>query len=225
MLRLPCKHYWFRFTLQSHYAMLNPIELQRAISQLADIHAQISRTEMYRGFRAAHVAVTGAIAFLAALLQPWLIPFDTPDVDVQFVLYWVCIATINVLATLGLLLYAYFFRETPLERQKSRHMLMQLAPSLIAGGMLTYLVVGHAEVILIQYLPGLWSLVFALGVFACRPYLPAATFWLGCYYLSAASLLLLYAPHSLQPWTMGCTFGVGQLLAAGILYRDIECQG
>lgn len=205
--------------------MLNPIELQRAISQLSDIHAQISRTEMYRGFRAAHVAATGAVAFLAALLQPWLVDLATPEGRVHFVAYWVAIAAFNLLATLGLLLHAYLYRETPLERQKSRYMLMQLAPALLAGAMLTALVLAQAELNFVQYLPGLWSLVFALGVFACRPYLPTATFWLGCYYLCVAGLLLLYSAHSLQPWAMGCSFGVGQLLAAGILYRDIECRG
>jgi hypothetical protein len=105
-------------------------------------------------------------------------------------------------------------------------MLLQLAPTFVAGALLTGAALNsdHAP-ILIPYLPGLWSLIFALGVFACRPYLPRATFGLGCYYLVTAGTLFAFAPASLQPWAMGFTFGIGQLLAAGIVYRDIECRG
>ena len=68
-------------------------------------------------------------------------------------------------------------------------------------------------------LPGLWELIFSLGVFASCRFLPRQMFAVGVWYL-AAGLFCLAAGSSTQalsPWSMGVPFGVGQLLVAGVL--------
>jgi hypothetical protein len=54
--------------------------------------------------------------------------------------------------------------------------------------------------------------------------LPRPTFWVAVFYLGAG-LTVLAIPHgdaALSPWMMGVPFGVGQLLAAAVLYRTLE---
>lgn len=196
------------------------MELQNAINQLSEIHAQISKTEFYRGFRAMPIALTGMSAFLAALIQPyWIAIHDY----LAFVVFWVVVAGINIFFTLLFLAYSYFYRETDFERYKTRHVLMQFGPALVAGILVTA-VIYRLEGEILHYLPGLWSLIFSLGIFACQPYFPKNTFWLGTYYLSAAVVLFMLVPtqQSMHPWGMGLVFGIGQLLVAAVLYWDLE---
>jgi hypothetical protein len=196
------------------------MELQNAINQLSEIHAQISKTEFYRGFRPVPVAITGFSAFLAALIQPYWVAADDPF---GFVEYWSMVAFVNVLFMALFLVYDYVHRETYLERQKARNVLLQFGPAL-AAGMLATAVIYRFEGEILFFLPGLWCLIFSLGVFACRPYFPANTFWLGVYYLTASAFLFMLVPmhQSLHPWGMGLVFGLGQLLAAAVIYWDLE---
>ena len=73
-------------------------------------------------------------------------------------------------------------------------------------------------------LPGLWQVVYSLGIFASCRLLPRATFWVAVFYLGTglAVLTLGHGDAALSPWAMGLPFGVGQLLAAAVLYRTLE---
>jgi hypothetical protein len=72
-------------------------------------------------------------------------------------------------------------------------------------------------------LPGLWAVVFGLGVFATRPYLPRAVGWVGLYYLTAGAFLLGRSPFAeLSGWSVGGVFGLGQLATALVLYWNLE---
>ena len=46
------------------------MDLSRALGQLADIHQQIAKGEIYRGYRSVPVAASGFIGFAAAWTQP-----------------------------------------------------------------------------------------------------------------------------------------------------------
>ena len=73
-------------------------------------------------------------------------------------------------------------------------------------------------------LPGLWALSFGLGIFASRPYMVRGSGWVALYFYATGAVLLwtAQAPDTLSPWTVGGTFGVGQLLAAAVLYWNLE---
>ena len=65
------------------------MDLSRALGQLADIHQQIAKGEIYRGYRSVPVAASGLIGFAAAWAQPPALEASDP---VGFVLYWTVIA-------------------------------------------------------------------------------------------------------------------------------------
>ena len=72
-------------------------------------------------------------------------------------------------------------------------------------------------------LPGLWMILFSMGVFASRRILSKSVSFVGAYYLLAGLLVLsLPARQQLSPWVMGGVFGVGQLFASLVLYWTLE---
>ena len=73
-------------------------------------------------------------------------------------------------------------------------------------------------------LPGLWQLLFSLGVFASCRFLPRLTFAVGVWYLISGLTTLIVQAESptMLPWTMGIAFGVGQLLVAAVFQYGYE---
>ena len=76
-------------------------------------------------------------------------------------------------------------------------------------------------------LPGLWQLLFSLGVFASRRFLPTPMVWVGIWYLvcGLASLMIESGTTTFSPWIMGIPFGIGQLLVAAVLHSCTERSG
>jgi hypothetical protein len=72
-------------------------------------------------------------------------------------------------------------------------------------------------------LPGLWQIVFGLGIFASCRSLPRAMFAAGVWYLTTglASLAWANGAHAYSPWAMAIPYGVGQLFIAAALYFSI----
>ena len=67
-------------------------------------------------------------------------------------------------------------------------------------------------------LPGLWQVIFSLGIFSSCRFLPRPMLAAGAWYmLTGLFAITLGDTRALSPWTMGFAFGVGQLLVAGIL--------
>jgi len=98
-----------------------------------------------------------------------------------------------------------------------------MTPSLVAGALLTFVITQFAGEIA-WVLPGMWSILFGLAVFASRRLLPRATFLVGGFYLLAGLLMISMRYDALAAWTMGATFGIGQISAAALLYFTLERQ-
>ena len=67
-------------------------------------------------------------------------------------------------------------------------------------------------------LPGLWQIIFSLGVFSSCRFLPRPVVAVGAWYLlTGLTCIALADSRALSPWAMGIAYGAGQLLVAGIL--------
>jgi len=201
------------------------MELREALTQIAEIRQQMARGTMFRGYRAATTAFSGAVAIVTALAQPLVVPAGS-DAGSRFVLLWVAAAVLS-LSVVGFEMAIRSRHWASLvQRQLTLLAVEQFTPSLVAGGLIAWLFYDFlpAE---IWMLPGLWMLLFSLGVFASARLLPRAVFAVAGYYLLAGILVLLIShasgsPWRLSPWLMGVTFGVGQLAIALILYLKLE---
>jgi hypothetical protein len=198
------------------------MELHEAMRQISDIRSQMARAEVYRGYRSLTVGATGVLALLAAAFQPhWV---ASPEADLERYLgLWVGVAAAG-LAAAGVEMMRKARREgAGLSRQSSLVAAEQFLPCVAVGGALT-LCIARGTPHVAWMLPGLWALVFSLGVFASRRLLPRPVVWVGVHYVlsGCACLMAGPGPAPLAPWQMALTFGVGQLLGAAILYWNLE---
>ena len=196
------------------------MELREALGQIDEIRRQMARTEVFRGFRSLPVAFTGTLALAASVVQSVWIPEPTRDIS-SYLTLWIGAAAVGVAAAGVEMLNRT--RRSRWTREQAWLAVEQFLPCLVAGGLSTIVVVRSAEAET-WMLPGLWSIFFALGIFAIRRLLPRATFGVACYYLilGLADLSMARGDWALSPWAMGLPFGGGQLFAAAVLYSTLE---
>ena len=208
------------------------MELREALTQIAEIRQQMARGQLFRGYRAATTACSGLAAIVTGFLQPVLVPAPQNNAK-PFVLLWTAAAAICLVAVGIEMIVRTRRSQSQVQRQLTLLAVEQFVPSVVAGGLLTWIFCDFlpAEV---WMLPGLWMVLFSLGVFASARLLPRAVFMVGGFYLIAGILTLLVsrgaagpggvgdAAWRFSPWLMMGTFGTGQLATSAILYFKLE---
>jgi len=202
-------------------------ELDKALAEITAIRHQMARGTEFRGYGPGTLALTGLLAMLAAAAQAlWL---DDPARDMAaYLALWIGTAAV-CLALIG---WETVTRSRRVHSGLAQEMIAaaveQCLPAGVAGVLLT--------VVLLRYapdgqwmLPGLWQILFGLGVFASCRFLPRAIFAVGVWYLAAGLACLAFASggNAFSPWAMGVPFGIGQLLAAAVLrlnHRESDGQ-
>lgn len=190
------------------------MDVGRALDQIAEIHQQIAKGEIYRGYRPLPVAASGMIGVAGASLEPRSIAAD----PAAFVLYWTVLGAVAALVGFSEILHNYIVHDDPTARRRTRRVLGQFLPSLVAGVAIAPALL-HSSPSFGVIVPGLWAVCFGLGVLASQPYLPRASGGVALLYFGAGVWLLMNA-HALSGWQVGGVFGVGQLLAALVLWRE-----
>jgi hypothetical protein len=92
----------------------------------------------------------------------------------------------------------------------------QFLPAGMAGALITVVLVRSVPAAL-WMLPGIWQIIFSLGVFSSCRFLPRPVAAVGVWYLATGLACIAGDSRGLTPWMMGIPFGLGQLLVAGIL--------
>jgi len=195
------------------------VDVPQALDRIEEIHAQIAKGEVFRGYRPVPVAIAGVVGLLAGWLQPRLVPEGDAA---RFLGYWIAVALGNVAINAAVIVAGYARCGDAFARRHTRRVVGQFVPCLLAGAAVT-LGLPAAGSALVRLLPGLWALLFGLGVFASRPYLARATGWVALYFVSAGTGLLLFPPATLAALGLahGVVFGAGLLGAAVVLHFDI----
>ena len=94
----------------------------------------------------------------------------------------------------------------------------QFLPSAGAGLLLTMVLCLYVQEV-VWILPGLWQIVFGLGVFSSCRFLPRPMLAAGAWYLLTGLACIAFGDsRALSPWAMGVPFVIGQFLVAAILY-------
>lgn len=200
------------------------MELRDALTQISEIRLQLARTEVFRGYRAVPVAFSGVLALATAGFQSVWVPEPLHETSAYLTL-WIGAAVLSALVAGGEMIHHARSSASPWRQQITWLAMEQFVPCLVAGGLLTFVLVRFAPEGL-WMLPGLWQILFSLGIFASCRLLPRATFGVAVFYLATglACLILARGEAALSPWAMALPFGGGQLLAAGVLYRTLECR-
>lgn len=198
------------------------MELREALTQITEIRLQLARTEVFRGYRAMPVAFTGAVALVAALVQAATIA--EPSIQIgSYLTLWIGAAIVSGLAAGVEMIMRARDAALPLRRAQTWLAYEQFLPCVAAGALVTFVLVRFAPQ-KVQMLPGLWQIFYSLGIFASCRLLPKPTFWVAVFYLGCGLTVLSLgeSESALSPWMMGLPFGVGQSLAAAVLYFTLE---
>jgi hypothetical protein len=191
-------------------------DLHKALSEISEIRGQIARSAEFRGYGPATLSITGVLAVVAAAAQAhW---FRQPERDMPaYLAIWIATAAISLLIiSLETIMRARRVY-SGLAMQMIHAALEQFLPAIVAGLLLT-VVLWRCAPQNLWMLPGLWQMVFSLGVFASCRFLPPPMFAVGVWYLAAGLICLTLGQRTaLSPWAMGIPFGVGQVLVAAVL--------
>ena len=203
-------------------------DLDKALAEINAIRSQMARDTQFHGYGAATFVATGLLAAAAAGAQAIWLPHPTLNAPAYLTL-WVVVAAASI-AMIGLEMVLRTRRiHTGLADEMIHAAVEHFLPAAVSGALLTLVMVRVAPASL-WMLPGLWQMIFGLGVFASCQFLPRPIVWVGVWYVGAglASLALGGGPQTFAPWVMGAPFAIGQLAVAAILHatsRDDHGRG
>jgi len=197
-------------------------DLNEALAEISTIRSQIARATEFRGYGPLTVAVTGLLALAVAALQGRLFPEASHKVATYVTIWAVTAAFATALIGMEMVI-----RSRTIHSDLATEMILdaveQLIPSAVAGILIATVLIQvapEAE----WMIPGLWQIIFSLGVFSSARFLPRSVLVVAAWYMLAGLICLTWSAdiRMLSPWAMGVPFGVGQLIAAAILRWSSE---
>ena len=199
-------------------------DLDKALADITAIRSQMARGAEFRGYGPMTIAATGVLAVAAAGAQALWLPDPAADV-LAYIALWVATAVICAIL-IGIEMVARTRRiHSGLADEMIHAATEQFIPAGVAGVLLTVVLYRFAPQSL-WMLPGLWQIVFSLGIFASCRSLPRPMFGAGVWYLAAglASLAFANDARAFSPYAMAVPYGLGQLYVAIVLYRSTGAQ-
>jgi len=196
-------------------------DLDKALTELSHIRRQMARSTEFRGYGPATLAATGAMAALGAAVQARWVTLPAEHIG-GYLAVWIATAAVS-----GALIVVQM--QTRARRMHSamademiRMAVEQFVPALAAGLAVTVVLVRFVPQA-VWMLPGMWQLIYSLGVFSSCRFLPRQVMLGGAWYLLTALVCLAFGDaRALSPWTMGLAYGAGQMLIAAALYAGAE---
>jgi hypothetical protein len=194
-------------------------ELHKALGEISSIRRQVARSTEFRGYGPVTLATTGVFAMVAAAVQARWAP-DAVGHITAYLNIWVSTAVISASLT-GVQVYRRSQRvHSGISNEMIRMAVEQFMPAAAAGLLIT-IVVLRAVPGTAWILPGLWQMIFSLGVFSSCRFLPRPMVAAGVWYLLTGLISISFGDgRAFSPWVMGIAFGVGQMLVAGILLES-----
>ena len=175
-------------------------DVSRALEQIAEIHEHLAKTEVYPWLAIAAGGLVGSVVGL----RPRRGNRRRPGRSTRGASRSTGWRSGSSRCVIGCseIVWHYATRATPGERRRSRQVVGQFLPALVAGALVTPAVI-QLSPSLVTLLPGLWALLFGVAVFAARPFVPRASGWVALYYFAAGLFLLWRAPGVDGPLTVG----------------------
>ena len=189
----------------------------KALGDISSMRRQMARATEFRGYGPATLAATAGFALAASLVQSHWVARPQEHMG-SYLAVWIWTAVASA-ALIGIQMQTRSRRlHSGLADEMIRMAVEQFLPSALAGALLTLVLVRSAPQTA-WILPGLWQLIFGLGVFSSCRFLPRPMVAAGVWYM-ATGLICISAgdARALSPWAMGIPYAFGQLLVAGILY-------
>ena len=192
-------------------------DLHKALGDISSIRRQMARSTEFRGYGPATLACTGGIAILAAMVQAFWLP-DAASHPAIYLAIWVSTAVVSAAVIVAQMWTRTRRMHSGMADEMIHMAVEQFLPSVGAGALITVVLTRFVPGAL-WMLPGLWQVIYSLGVFSSCRFLPRPMMMAGAWYLvTGLSCLALADGRALSPWAMGISYGAGQVMVAGILF-------
>jgi hypothetical protein len=204
--------------MQSEFGMN---DLNKALGDISSIRRQMARSTEFRGYGPATLAATGVFAMIASGAQAVWLPTPSKVIP-AYLAIWITTALVSA-ALIASQMFARTRRmHSGMADEMIRMAVEQFLPSVGAGALITIVLVRYVPAAL-WMLPGLWQIIFSLGVFSSCRFLPRPTVVAGAWYLFTGLVCISLADaRAFSPWAMAIPYGVGQLLVAAILLLNSQ---
>ena len=191
-------------------------DLNKALGDISSIRRQMARSTEFRGYGPATLAATGIFAIVAAACQAIWLPNPSRAIP-SYLATWISTAVVSAALIAAQMLARTRRMHSGMADEMIRIAVEQFLPSAGAGTLMTLILVRYVPAAM-WMLPGLWQVIFSLGVFSSCRFLPRPMIAAGVWYLfTGLGCIALADSRALSPWAMGVPYGVGQLLVAAIL--------
>ncbi len=196
------------------------MELQRALSDLAEVRDRLVRVQRFEGYSAAAAIASGAGALIAGYVQRQMVPLPVlPEALHRYVVIWMTCLAFALALNYGAVTVWVWRHRGPGAASGFRSAARSIAPSVVLGGLLTVALIDRGAYSL---LPGTWFALYSLGLFASRDVIPESTFPITLGFAALAALFLVSPLQSvaLAWWVMPLGFGTGQIAVGGLIWRE-----
>jgi len=190
-------------------------DLNRALFDIRTIRRQVAQTTEFRGYGPLTLFATAAVAVAGGAIQAYLLP-EPASHPVEYVALWLSVGVVSA----GLIVTQMMTRANRLHSGMADEMIRvavaQFVPAAMVGVILPFILL-HVTHNVFWMLPGLWQIVFSLGVFASCRCLPRQMLIAGVWFMVTGLMCVeLGDVRALAPVTMAGAFGVGMSLVGAI---------
>jgi hypothetical protein len=195
------------------------VDVTRALADLDEVRSRLASVQRVRGLSFAAALASGFGALGSGLLQLTVVPHPSGAQDgARYVAIWIACLAFALAINYGAIAVWLIRHWSARSQAELRTVGMTILPAIIAGGAFTAALLNRGE---IGLLPGIWCTCYALGLLASRSMAPRGFVPIALAF-AATGIALLFAPGSnaLAWWVMPLTFGLGQLVIAGLIARD-----
>jgi hypothetical protein len=192
-------------------------DLNRALVDIRNIRRQVAQTTEFRGYGPLTLSATAVLALLAGVVQSRWLP-EPANSPVQYVALWLTTALLCAALIASQMIGRAKRLHSGMADEMIRMAVAQFLPASIAGAILPFVLLRVSGDVF-WLLPGLWQMIFGLGVFASCRCLPRPMLLVGAWFLlTGLACVALGDARALAPATMSGAYAVGMMLVAAIHY-------
>jgi hypothetical protein len=196
-------------------------DLNQALVDIRSIRRQVAQTTEFRGYGPLTLSATAVLALVAGVVQSHWVPEPATHPG-QYVVLWVTTGILCAALILTQMLTRANRLHSGMADEMIRMAVAQFLPAAIAGALLPFVLL-HVTPTVFWMLPGLWQIVFSLGVFASCRCLPRPMLLAGVwFFLTGFACLFLGDSRALAPGTMSYAYAAGMALVAVIHYLSAK---
>jgi len=145
-------------------------DLYKALGDISSIRRQVAHSTEFRGYGPATLAATSGFAILAAGAQALMLPNPANRIA-TYLAIWISTAVLSA-ALIGVQMVTRSHRmHSGMADEMIRMAVEQFLPAAGAGALMTIVLV-RAVPSALWMLPGLWQVIFSLGIFSSCRFLP-----------------------------------------------------